>query len=244
MIVLARLALQRGDGDGEVDRWLVEPADLSAQMGTTQIRWPLAAVAAERAWLDDRSADLSAVRQAYAEAREAPNAWMTGELGIWLWRLGEIAELDEVAPEPYRLEAAGRFREAVARWDGLSTPFDAALALAGSPELDDIRRAHAILVDLGATVVAAKVADRLRAVGAAVPRGPRPATRADPNGLTGREVEIAGMLAEGLTNAEIADRLVISRKTVGHHVSAVLGKLNVPRRGAVAAAIRGDAASR
>ena len=227
-----------------MDRWLVEPADLSAQMGTTQIRWPLAAVAAERAWLDDRPADLLAVRQAYAEAREAPDAWMTGELGIWLWRLGDIAELDEVAPEPYRLESSGRVRDSAAAWEALGIPFDAALSLAGSTEPDDVRRAHTILVELGATAVAAKVADRLRAIGAAVPRGPRPATRADPNGLTEREVEIALMLAGGLSNAEIADRLVLSTKTVGHHVSAILGKLNVPRRGAVAAAMQGPAASR
>jgi DNA-binding NarL/FixJ family response regulator len=47
-----------------------------------------------------------------------------------------------------------------------------------------------------------------------------------------------GLLAEGLTNAEIAERLVISEKTADHHVSAVLAKLDVPTRREAAAAAR------
>jgi DNA-binding NarL/FixJ family response regulator len=58
-------------------------------------------------------------------------------------------------------------------------------------------------------------------------------------GLTGRQAEILGLLADGLTNAEIADRLVVSVRTVDHHVSAVLAKLGTTsRRDAVAAAAR------
>jgi DNA-binding CsgD family transcriptional regulator len=243
MVVLARIALRRGTGD--VDAWLAEPQELAIALGTTQIRWPLATVAAERVWLAGGSASLPVeIRAAYDEACDQHDAWSIGQLGIWLWRLGGIADLDELAPEPYRLESSGRVREAAAAWEALGIPFDAALSLAGSTEPDDVRRAHAILVELGATAVAAKVADRLRAIGAAVPRGPRPATRANANGLTEREVEIALLLASGLSNAEIADRLVLSRKTVGHHVSAILGKLDVPRRGAVAAAMRDAPASR
>jgi DNA-binding NarL/FixJ family response regulator len=65
---------------------------------------------------------------------------------------------------------------------------------------------------------------------ARIPRGPRPATRAHPAGLTERQVDVLGMLGEGLTNAEIAARLVVSVRTVDHHVSAVLTKLGVPTR--------------
>jgi DNA-binding NarL/FixJ family response regulator len=78
-----------------------------------------------------------------------------------------------------------------------------------------------------------------RARGLALPRGPRPASRANPAGLTTRELEVLVLLADGLSYADIAERLVLSQKTVGHHVSAVLRKLGEPTRPlAVAAALR------
>jgi DNA-binding NarL/FixJ family response regulator len=48
--------------------------------------------------------------------------------------------------------------------------------------------------------------------------------------LTPRQLEVAALLIEGLTNAEIADRLFVSPKTVDHHVSAVLAKLGAASR--------------
>ena len=65
------------------------------------------------------------------------------------------------------------------------------------------------------------------------------ASRANPAGLTAREAEVLQLLADGLSYAEVAERLVLSEKTVGHHVSAVLRKLGEPTRSrAVAAALR------
>jgi DNA-binding NarL/FixJ family response regulator len=68
-----------------------------------------------------------------------------------------------------------------------------------------------------------------------VPRGPRPSTRENPAGLTARELDVLALLAEGLRNAQIAERLVISQKTVDHHVSAILRKLDVRTRSEAAA---------
>ena len=105
-----------------------------------------------------------------------------------------------------------------------------------------VQRAHEEPTRLGATAVAHRVALRLRELRSPIPRGPRPTTRANPRGLTEREWEIAGLLALGLSNAEIAGRLVVSPKTVGHHVSAVLAKLEIRRRAEVAVAMREVAA--
>jgi DNA-binding NarL/FixJ family response regulator len=97
-----------------------------------------------------------------------------------------------------------------------------------------------VLDRLGAVVTAAVVRRRLRGQGVRhVPRGPRSAARRNPAGLTVRQQEVLELLAAGLTNAEIADKLVIAPKTAELHVSAVLAKLRVSsRREAVAAAQR------
>ena len=63
-----------------------------------------------------------------------------------------------------------------------------------------------------------------------IPSRRREATLANPAGLTARQVEILGLLADGSTNGEIAQRLYISTKTVDHHVSALLSKLQVTSR--------------
>jgi len=71
---------------------------------------------------------------------------------------------------------------------------------------------------------------RMRQLGIRVPAGPREGTRANPAGLTARQLEVLALLVEGLTNAEIADRLVVSPRTAEHHVAAVLTKLGAATR--------------
>ena len=72
---------------------------------------------------------------------------------------------------------------------------------------------------------------RLRALGAReIPRGRRPTTRRNPAELTGRELQILQLLANGLRNAKIAERLFLSERTVENHVSAILRKLSASSR--------------
>ena len=75
---------------------------------------------------------------------------------------------------------------------------------------------------------------RLRALGVRdVPqlrRGPRASTRANPAGLTQRETEVLALVVAGLRNAEIAEQLYLTPKTVSHHLSAIYTKLGVETR--------------
>ena len=100
-----------------------------------------------------------------------------------------------------------------------------------------MRRAVDLLDRLGARPAADRVRGRMRALGLAdVPPRPRAGSREAPAGLTERQREVLALLVAGLSNAQIARRLVISEKTADHHVSAVLRKLGVRSRGQAAAA--------
>ncbi|HEV3505194.1 MAG TPA: helix-turn-helix transcriptional regulator, partial [Actinomycetes bacterium] len=124
-------------------------------------------------------------------------------------------------------------------WRELGCPYQQVLALACGDQDEALLQAVALLDGLGARLTAQRVRRQLRRRGTRhVPRGPIRATAANPAGLTARQVEVLGLLAEGLTNAEIAARLSLSDKTVGHHVSALLAKLGVASRHQAAAAAR------
>jgi DNA-binding NarL/FixJ family response regulator len=151
----------------------------------------------------------------------------------------------EVDPEatnlqaPFAAELKGDIREAARLWDEVGRPYDAAMALLGSDDEQDVRQALERFDSLGAGPAAAMARRKLRATGArVVPAGPRPATREHPQGLTAREQEVLALLTEGLSDGEIAARLVVSPRTVHHHVSAVLAKLGVANRLQAAEAAR------
>jgi DNA-binding NarL/FixJ family response regulator len=129
------------------------------------------------------------------------------------------------------LQAAGRWREAADAWARAGCPYERAAALAGSRDPDQLLIALGILDELGARPLAAQVRARLRELGVArVPRGPLEETRGNPAGLTARQLNVLRLLGQGYTNAQIANQLVLSVRTVDSHVAAVLGKLGARDR--------------
>jgi DNA-binding CsgD family transcriptional regulator/tetratricopeptide (TPR) repeat protein len=119
----------------------------------------------------------------------------------------------------------------VKRWDALGCTYDAALALADATDERRLRESVRRLDALGARAASALVRRRMRTLGIrSVPTGAHATTRAHPHGLTRREQEVLELVRTGCSNDEIARRLVISSRTVDHHVSAVLGKLGVRTR--------------
>lgn len=234
-IILARIAIRRG---GDPEPWLVGPERLAAELNSPLVGWPLLTCRAEQAWFAGRLGDLEEpLRAALAEATDLGDDWAIGEFSRWLWLLGVLPEIDERAALPYRLEFVGDIAGAAKEWARIEMPYQLASCLAESDDLADLRRAHAILDGLGSTVLGARIAERIRELGGQVPRGPRPSTRAHPDGLTAREAEIAALVADGHSNRQIADQLHLSTKTAAHHVSAILGKLGLERRSQVAGAL-------
>ena len=232
LTVLGRLRCRRGDPDA----W--QPLDEAAALGVSD-NVPVAAARSETAWLEG---NLRLARREAEEALaaaaglEATDPWWFGELAFWAWQAGSRSEPPQETPEPFVLHIAGAHLEAAARWRDIGCPYHEALALADSGSEEELRRALGTFQALGARPMALRVHRRLRALGAkSVPRGPRPSTARNPAGLTRRELEVLDLIAAGLRNAEIAERLVLSQKTVDNHVAAVLRKLGVQDRASAAA---------
>jgi DNA-binding CsgD family transcriptional regulator len=192
----------------------------------------VAAARAEAAWLEGNTEAVAAATEAALDlARQRRAAWMVGELACWRWRAGIGQPAVDGTAEPFALELSGQSQQAAEFWTQRGCRYEAALALASAKDHNALRRALAELQELGARTAASIVGRRLREAGVrGISRGPHSATRSNAAHLTARQLEILGLLTEGLRNSEIADRLYLSARTVDHHVSAVLDKLGARSR--------------
>jgi DNA-binding CsgD family transcriptional regulator/tetratricopeptide (TPR) repeat protein len=236
LLALALVRARRGDPAA----WpmLDEAWERAVGADDLQFLGPVAAARAEAAWLEGRPEAIGELTEhAYDVACSRSETTYAGELAVWRMRAGLPVEPPDDVPERFRLQLAGEPEAAAEVLRAEGTRYDAALALVPSSDGSSLRVAHDELRALGANPAARIIARRLRELGErSVPRGPRETTRENPAGLTNRELEVLPLLAQGLRNAEIATRLVVSPKTVDHHVSSILRKLGVISRGQAGAA--------
>jgi len=235
LVALARVRARRGDPDARdaLDRAL----EFARPGGHLQRLGHVHAARAEEAWLaGDRERTVAEAQAVFDLALEKRHLWFAGELAYWQWKAGIMRDAPDWIAEPYRLQLAEEPRAAAEAWRLRKCPYEAARALAETDEESFLLEALAEFVRLGAEPAVKLVQERLRGIGAPVPRGPRQTTRANPGALTVRELEVLRLVAFGLRNAEVAEQLVLSRRTVDHHVSSILRKLEAKTRGEATAA--------
>jgi DNA-binding CsgD family transcriptional regulator/tetratricopeptide (TPR) repeat protein len=227
--VLMELAVRRGD-PGARER-LDELAAEADRAGELQRIVPLLELATEWALLTDGPMPL----ERYAKVAELPTDGARAgrcamRVAAWAAVAGSEYAIEGARSAPHGAMARRDWHAAADAFGEAGWPYDRALMLSLLDDETSLVEAIEIARELGAEPLVRRLAARMRELGFRVPAGRRPATRANPAGLTARQLEVLALLSEGLTNAEIAERLVVSPRTAEHHVAAVLTKLGAATR--------------
>jgi DNA-binding CsgD family transcriptional regulator/tetratricopeptide (TPR) repeat protein len=230
LIALGLLSARRGERSS-VWTYLDEARDFISNSQTLAYQGVIARARGEAYLLENNIEAIRAeVLPWYEEAVRLQDEEVLSDLALLVWRAGLIDEPPPGLREPETLSITGRHREAADFWTSVGAAYRAPWALLDSDAEVDLREARALFDRLGAAALVERTDTKLRSIGARVPRGARASTRANVGGLTDREVEVLDLLDHGLRNADIAARLHLSEKTVGHHVSAILAKLGASSR--------------
>ncbi|MCI0552612.1 MAG: AAA family ATPase [Anaerolineae bacterium] len=225
---LGRLSVRRGDTDAlalfDEALALSIQADAIPRIGTAR------AARAEACWLaSDHNRALAEACAAYDIAVSKKHPWVTGELAFWRWRAGEKITPPSWTAKPFALQIAGNWQGAAKEWEERGCPYEQGMALMDGNEAAQIA-ALEIFERLGARPIMEKLKQQMRAQGIRIPRGPRPATRENPFGLTAREMEVATLITQGKSNREIAKVMTVGEKTIETYVTRILNKLNFESR--------------
>jgi DNA-binding CsgD family transcriptional regulator/tetratricopeptide (TPR) repeat protein len=237
-IVIGRILARRGDGDPWP--YLDEAVGSADASGRPDLIGLTRSARAEAHWL---GGDLDAARHDITVGSvrvDRAHPWIQGQIATWQARLGvAVTPSPARLPEPHARSVSGDFEGAAELWDGIGNRFEAALALLDCGSEPGLREALRRFDAVAAVAAARLTRGRMRRLGLrAIPSGAHPATRADAAGMTRREREVLALVAAGQSNATISAQLVISPRTVEHHVSAILAKLGVASRTLVAGEAR------
>lgn len=200
---------------------------------------PYAALVAERAWLglEDRKRALLLLSQASALSREDLDIAI---VAFWEHILGGDGQREHEFRGDGAISQmlAGEWKAAAGIWEERRSPYWRAMALLSGDDAA-VYEALDIFEALGAGAIAEHVRLTIRAKGGRVAaRGPRESTRQNAAGLTRREMDVLRLIDLGKPNAEIGNLLFISAKTVDHHISAILAKLDARSRSEAASFAR------
>ncbi|MFC4943041.1 ATP-binding protein [Pseudonocardia sp. GCM10023141] len=237
LVTLGRLRALRGDAQALT--LLDEAATFAFRSG--ELAWivPTAIARSEYFWLEgDFPQAAQEVLRWIPLATQRRHRWWLSALAFRLWKADPAAELPPELDLPHRLLLEGDAAAAAAEWERrgcLHSRIEVLACGAAEAATEALRISDA----LGATRLGVRWRDELRRRGIRVTRGRGRATVSNPAGLTARQLEVITLMAEGLTNPQIGERLSMSPRTAGHHVSAVLDKLNANTRSqATATALR------
>jgi DNA-binding CsgD family transcriptional regulator/tetratricopeptide (TPR) repeat protein len=228
--VLTELAVRRGDGDAAARLSdLTAHAERAAELQRVA---PVVELMAERALCGEGRMPIERFEQ-LAEVI-GPDGRLAGRFGTRLVGWAAVADIpigpEDPGPGPYAAMRRRDWRVAADAFGAIGWSHDRALMLSLTDDEEALAEALETARQLGAAPLMRRVSERMRELDMRVPHGPRRSTRENPAGLTARQLEVLALLSQGLSNAEIAERLVVSPRTAEHHVSAVLTKLDAGSR--------------
>jgi DNA-binding CsgD family transcriptional regulator len=238
LTVLAKIKIRRGDLDAIP--LLFEAKTMAFETMELQRIIPVLMGLLEYEWLTGKTfIETEAIDRAISMINRKDNIFPHYEFAFWLLKARKQHLSLNGIYEGYDVSSTTKVLKATALWKKAGSPYMEALTLFEGNE-DHKRKAIKIIHELGANAVYEKMKLEMRTSGIkSIPRGIGKTTRANPAFLTARELDILPLLKEGLQNKEIATKLFISAKTVDHHISSILFKLDVNSRiKAVSEAIR------
>jgi len=218
-----------------------ESLKLALRMGENEKITTAVAAKAEAYWLQNKLPDIfDELESIYNMVKKTNNVWAIGEIAFWLWKAGGLSEIPQGIAEPFLLQIKGDWKSAAEKWETKQCPYEEALALSDGDN-DAKIKAIEIFNSLGATAAVQLIKQKMRESGIrGIPKGPRKTTRENLAGLTNRQIEVLHLVSKGLSNNEIGNRLYISAKTVDHHISTILSKLNIHSRYEAAAYLQSN----
>lgn len=238
VIVLARINMRRGEKN--VLPLLLEAKALAFETMELQRIIPVMVAFLEFEWLTGKTIIAKEdIEQTAKLMQKAGIEAEKNEFAFWMAKSLRKMPASNITALKYDTSSKEKIRKAAAFWEKAGCPYEQALVLSEGQE-EDKKKAIAIILELDATAVAEKMKQEMRNLGIKnIPRGIRSSTRSNAAFLTAREMDILQLLKGELPNREIAAQLYISPKTVDHHISSILFKLDADSRSkAVTEAVR------